>query len=154
MAPPVTLTSRAQPLAGAELAEPIKPVAKVVYVCDDIVRDPDTGKIGLLNLWDSVQVPAGESFPFRLPKVSVFVWWRDGYGRVRTRIDIVEAATGNVVRRTRDGMLDFGARSTSVFARYKLNNCIFAEAGYYYIELYCQNDFVDDQVIRVLPPEE
>jgi hypothetical protein len=134
------------------MAEPIKPVAKAVYVCDDVISDPQTGKVSVLNLWDSVLVPVGGSFPYRLAKVCLFAWLRGGLGKVSTRIDIVQASTGNVIRRTNDCMIEFEARSTSVFARYKLENCVFPESGVYIIELYCQNDFVDDQVIRVFSP--
>jgi hypothetical protein len=131
---------------------PIKPVAKVVYVCDEAVSDPHSGKVSLFNLWDTVRVPAGGSFPYRLAKISVFAWWRDGLGKVRTRIDVVQASTGDVLRRTGDCVLDFQTKTASVFARYKLADCVFPEPGYYYIELYCEDEFVDDQIIRVLPP--
>ena len=136
------------------MVEPIKPVAKSVYVCDDAVGDPQTGKVSLINLWDAVRVPAGRGFPYCLSKICLFAWWRDGFGKVRTRIDIVLASTGNLVRRTSDCIIDFETWTASVFARYKLENCVFPEAGFYYIELFCNDEFVDDQIIRVLPPEE
>jgi hypothetical protein len=134
------------------MTEPIKPVAKVVYVCDDVIADPQTGKVSLFNLWDTIRVPAGGSFPYCLAKVCVFAWWRDGLGNVRTRIDIVEASTETVIRRTGDCVIDFEDRTTSVFARYRFENCVFPAPGYYYVELYCEDEFVDDQIIRVLPP--
>ena len=135
------------------MAESVKPVAKSVYVCDDVIRDPQTGKLSLFNLWDAIRVPTGMGFPYCLAKICVFAWWRDGNGKVRTRIDLVQASTGNVIRRTSDCMIDFEARTASVFARYKLENCVFPEPGFYYIELYCEQEFVDDQIIQVLPPE-
>jgi len=36
-----------------------------------------------------------------------------------------------------------------VFARYKLENCVFPAPGYYSVEVYCEGEFVDDQIIRV-----
>jgi hypothetical protein len=135
------------------MAEPIKPVAKAIYVCDDVVSDAQSGKVSVLNLWDAVLVPAGASFPYCLARLCVFAWLRDGFGKVKTRIDIVQASSGNVVRRTNDCVIEFEARATSMFTRYKLENCIFSKPGYYFIELYCQNDFVDDQVIRVYSRE-
>jgi hypothetical protein len=136
------------------MAAHIKPIAKVVYVCDDVVRDPESGKVSLLNLWDTVRVPTDGEFPYCLAKLSVFAWWRDGLGNMRTRIDIVQAETAKVIRRTKDCMIDFRARPASVFARYKLENCLFPAPGYYYVELYCENEFGDDQIISLLPPEE
>jgi hypothetical protein len=45
------------------MAQPVKPVAKVVYVCDDVVRDNQSRKVSLLNLWDVVRVPENGTFP-------------------------------------------------------------------------------------------
>ncbi|MCI0460540.1 MAG: hypothetical protein L0Z62_26600 [Gemmataceae bacterium] len=132
------------------MAEPVRPVAKRVYVCDDVIGDPSSGKVNLFNLWDAVRVPADASFPYSLAKVCVFVWWRDGFGKVRTRVDIVQASTETVIRRTRDCILDFEQRTDSVFARYKIENCTFPEPGYYYVEVYCEGEFVDDQILRVV----
>lgn len=126
-----------------------RPVAKSVYICDDVVHDPHSGKVSLLNLWDAIHVPAGMEFPYCLAKVCVFTWWCSGLGKIRTRIDLVQASTGNVIRRTKDCIIDFPIRTASVFARYRFENCTFPDPGFYYIELFCQDEFVDDQVIEV-----
>lgn len=131
------------------MAESVRPVAKRVYVCDDVIGDPSSGKVNLFNLWDAVRVPSDASFPYPLAKVCVFVWWRDGLGKVRTRVDIVQASTETLIRRTRDCILDFEQRTDSVFARYRIEKCTFPEPGYYYVEVYCEGEFVDDQIIRV-----
>ena len=132
------------------MAEPVKPVAKCVYVCDDVIGDPSSGKVTILNLWDAVRIPPSEVLPYRLGKLCVFVWWRDGFGKVTSRIDIVQASTGTIVRRTRDCLIGFERRTDSVFARYMIDDCTFPELGYYYVEMYCEGEFVDDQLIRVI----
>src|SRR5580704_8556090 len=71
---------------GQLMPVPVKPVAKRVYVCDDVVGDPSTGKVTLVNLWDAVRLPPDATFPYSLAKLCVFVWWRDGAGKVKTRI--------------------------------------------------------------------
>jgi len=131
------------------MAEPIRPIAKRVYVCDDVVGDPATGKVNLFNLWDAVHVPSDGVFPYCLAKLCVFVWWRDGFGNVKTRVDIVQAATGMLIRRIKDCILDFEQRTDSLFARYRIENCTFPEPGYYFLEVYCEGEFVDDQIIRL-----
>jgi hypothetical protein len=133
------------------MAGPVKPVAKSVYVCDEVVGDPATGKVSLFNLWDTVRLPPGSPFPYCLAKLCVFVWWRDGLGKLKSRIDVVQASTGTVLRRTGDCILDFEERTSTIFARYRLEICTFPEAGNYYVEVYCQDEFVDDQLIQVIP---
>ncbi len=132
------------------MPSPVIPVAKSVYVCDEVVRDPTSGKVSVLNLWDTVGPPAGTTFPYALAKVCIFAWLRGGRGRVRSRIDIVQASTDTLVGRTADFVLDFTIRTTH-FANYRLNRFPFPEPGYYYVELYCEGQFIDDQVVRILP---
>ncbi len=131
------------------MAPPIKPVAKMVYICDDVLRDPNSGKVSLLNLWDTVRIPVGSSFPYCLPRVCAFVWWRDGFGKVRTRVRLVQAFTDDMIRELDECIVDFPTRPRAAFARYKFENCVFPESGYYHIEVYCEDEFVDDQIIQV-----
>src|SRR5580692_9923183 len=98
------------------MAQPVKPVAKMVYVCDDVVRDPQSGKVSLLNLWDTVRPPPGSVFPYCLAKVCVFAWWRGGFGKVSTHIEIADAASGELVRQTRNWVIEFADRSQSEYA--------------------------------------
>jgi hypothetical protein len=133
------------------MAELVKPVAKQMYVCDDVVSDPASGKVSILNLWDTVRIPTHKTFPYQLAKVCVFVWWRDGSGKVRSGIDVVQAANAKLVRRTKDYILEFTNRFDSLYARYKVEKCVFPEPGYYLVELYCEDEFVDDQMIHVIP---
>ncbi len=129
----------------------VKPIAKVLYVCDEAVRDPQTGKMSLHGLWDAVRVAEGGLFPYRLGKICVFAWFRDGLGSVNTRVFVVQASTEVVIRQTNEFTLTFAKRTASVFAKYNVNNCLFPAPGDYYVELYCEGEFVDDQVIQVLP---
>jgi hypothetical protein len=132
------------------MVSPVIPVVKSLYVCDDVARDPSSGKVSVLNLWDTVRPPPGATFPYSLAKLCVFAWMREGRGRVRSRIDIVQAVTHALIGRTADCVLDFTLRTTH-FARYRFAGFRFPEPGYYYVELYCENAFIDDQVVRVLP---
>ena len=134
------------------MAEAVRPVAKCVYICDDVMVDSASGKVNLFNLWDAIRVPPDGAFPYCLPRLCVFVWWRDGLGKPKSRIDIVQASTGTLVRRTKDCILNFEQRTDSVFARYKLENCTFPAPGFYFVEVYCEGEFVDDQLLRVIPP--
>lgn len=131
-------------------SQPVKPVAKSVYICDDVIAEPTSRKVTVINLWDTVRVPITESFPSSLVKLVVFVWWRDGLGKVKTRVEIVQAATQTIIKRTTVCVLEFNERNSTVYGVYRLSNCDFPEPGYYYIEVYCEDQFVDDQIIHVV----
>jgi hypothetical protein len=128
----------------------VKPVAKCIYVCDDVIADPVSGKVSLLNLWDTVRVPADRGFPYTLGKICVFVWWRDGAGEIRTRVEIADATSDERIHETQTFVLRFQQRTGTIFARYLIAGCTFPHAGNYVVEVYCEDEFVDDQLIRVL----
>ena len=129
------------------MAQPILPILKSVYICDDVVDT--TGKVSLLNLWNAVRVPTDAAFPYTLGKLCVFAWLRGGQGKVKTRVDIVRASTGMLIHKTPDFLIHFVERNTSVFAKYKIERCQFWQPDDYHVEFYCEDDFIDDQVIRV-----
>jgi hypothetical protein len=127
-----------------------KPVAKAICLCDDVVSDPLTGKVSLLNLLDTVRVPVGRGFPIVLPKISVFSWLRDGRGKIGSHVDVVQGTSNKVIRRTQQYILNFEERGHALWARFKLLNLSFPAPGYYWVELFCEGDFMDDQVLHVV----
>ena len=61
------------------MADDPLPVVKGVYVCDDVLADPASGKVSLLNAFDAVR--PSSAFPFVLGKMTVVVALRGGAGR-------------------------------------------------------------------------
>jgi hypothetical protein len=126
------------------------PVGKILYVCDDVIADPVSHKPSILNLWELVRVPRAASFPFTLGKMCVAALMRDGDGEVRFRVDLVQADTNEVARRSQDYAVRFIDRQRSTLVVIRLNNVTFPEPGTYLVELFCEGVFVDDRLISVL----
>jgi hypothetical protein len=135
------------------MAGAIRPVLKGVYVCDDVVGNPAGGKPMVVNLWDTVRVPIGQTFPFALAKLCVFAWLRGGRGRVRFRVEIVRSANGERVGHPRIFGHEFTDPNRSLYGRFMLTGVTFPAAGRYTVEFYCDDEFLDDQVVRVVGPE-
>ncbi len=137
----------------------VVPTAKAVYICDEAVRDVGSGKITLVNLWDPIRPGRGSTFPYRLPRMCVFAWLRDGEGPAWFRVDIVDIAADALCHRSRHYRIDIPARNVSVYASFRIQDIPFPRPGSYLVELYRtldassgQWDFVDDQIIRVHQP--
>ena len=130
----------------------ISPVVKGVYVCDEVLTDPVSGKVSLLNSFITMRPPDG--FPFELAKLSVFIGLRGARGQARLRVEIVQAATNVTVFRTPDRPVNFFDPLVTVYARFRLEQLRFAEPGRYTVEVFSDGDFLDDEVITVLPVPE
>jgi hypothetical protein len=125
------------------------PVAKKIFVCDDVIIDPVSRKASALNLWDTVRV-RNHDFPFSLDKVCVFALFRGGLGEIPIHIEIARADSGDVLRRSAELILEFRDRTKRYDARVMLEGIVFPCPGTYIVELYCNHVFVDDQPIRVV----
>ena len=127
----------------------IIPVVKKIFVCDDVIGDPVSGKASVLNVWNAIRVPS-HSFPYALGKVCVFAQFRGGVGAISTHVEIVQANTGKLVRRSKAFVLSFVDRTISFRTKIELEDVVFPAAGVYFVEMFCNHQFVDDQPIRVI----
>ena len=131
----------------------LKPVLKGVYVCDDVVGNPVGGKPMIVNLWNAIRVPRGESIPYTLKKLCVFAWLRGGRGRVTFRVEVVSSETGFRIGQARFFGYEFTNPNATLYGRFMLEDVTFPAPGIYTVEFFCDGEFLDDQPIQVLPSE-
>jgi hypothetical protein len=127
----------------------ILPVAKLLYVCDDVIRDPSSGKVSVLNLWEAVRVSA-DDFPYALGKLCIFAQFRGGLGEVPFHVEIMTADFSELIRQQAKFSVSFRDRLTTYHVKCKLTDVSFPSPGTYIVALFCNNEFVDDQPIRVV----
>src|SRR5947208_3669481 len=94
----------------------LNPFGKVVYLCDDLLRDPASGKTHFLGIFDDVVPPPSGSYPFRLGTMCVVAQLTGGAGRVTVHVEVVEGATQRLVRRAGPFSLTFATRHQVVTA--------------------------------------
>jgi len=126
---------------------PINPTGKVVYLCDEVLQDPASGKVSLLGIFDDAVPPPGAGYPFRLGRVCVAAQLVGGSGSVPVRVEIVEGTTRNLVRTAGPFTIKFPTRHRVVTVCVRLLNVVFPAAGVYFVELYSQGTFLDDRVL-------
>jgi hypothetical protein len=127
----------------------LMPVLKGIYVCDDVVGNPAGGKPMIVNLWDTRWVTPTEAFPVRVAKLCVFAWIRGGRGRLTFRVHVVGARTGEVIGSSPPHELNLTHPNLSVYAKFMITDFPFPEPGRYFVELFCEGEFLDDQPIQI-----
>lgn len=133
------------------MAGALAPVLKGVYICDDVIGNPVGGKPMIVNLWNAMHVPQGETTPYTLKKLCVFVWLRGGRGKTTFRIEIVRCDTGERLGRARFFEHEFTNPNETLYGRFMLENVTFPVQGEYTVEFFSNGVFFDDQPIRVIP---
>lgn len=123
------------------------PLAKSVYICDDILVDPVRVKPHLIGILNSIRPP---TFPHILKKLNVFAQMRGGSGRVECIVRVVNAADGSVVFESSPHAMSFSDRLETQYFILRVTNVGLQKPGEYWVELWCEGVFLDDAVLQVL----
>jgi hypothetical protein len=127
----------------------VNPTGKLLYVCDEVLHDPVSGKISYLGIFDDVVVPPASAVPFGLGRMCVAAQLVGGAGSLPVHVEVVEGATQSLVRRAGPFSVNFPSRHQVVTVCVRLLQIDFPSAGVYFVELYCQGAFLDDRTLRV-----
>lgn len=132
------------------MAAPVLPVAKALYLCDEILEDPVSRKVSLLGALNAVRPQGVPPFPHRQQQLCVVVQLTGGSGEVRAHVEVIQAATGLTIHTTQEHRIRFASRNAIVYANFRLRDVVFPESGAYFVEFYCQETFLDDRVLYLL----
>jgi hypothetical protein len=127
-----------------------RPTAKKVLLCDDVVYDSTLGKPSVLNIFNTIRVPADQAFPYRIKKFGVFAAMRDGLGSVNVYVQFVRTSDMRVVRQTQPVVFDFPSRAFTVYAVLRFADILIPGPETYFVEMYCDDELIDDQPLQIV----
>lgn len=122
----------------------IVPVAKVIYICEEV--DSEYGKTNLYGLFNAIR-PA--VFPHTQDSFCVFAQLAGGLGDVPIHFDIRRAADGWLVHTTAVHTLHFARRSQVMQIAITISDLVFETPGVYLVELFCDNVWVGDVTLEL-----
>ena len=122
------------------------PIAKALYLCDDVLSDPARGKPHLIGVLNAIRVPA---FPHTLPQLCVFARLIDGFGDVRCRVEVSRASDRSLIYRSPERVLIFPDRHQTRYYILRMQQVRCPAAAEYWVEFFCNDEFVDDAVLRL-----
>ncbi len=138
------------------MADPL-PVVRHMIVCEDIPTDPaNPRRVTLVNLLSSIRSQSQPPFPFRCPKLCVYIQRTECRGVAEVRLQIEQADTQTITFRTPPRKASFGNDPLKVFRMtFRHRDCTFPSAGLYWVQL-CYNDSVicEEPLSTTAPPIE
>ena len=72
----------------------VLPVAKALYVCDDLISDSSSNKFLIVGACNAVRLPKDAAFPYVLNKLCIFAQLVGGINSATACINVVQASTG------------------------------------------------------------
>ena len=127
----------------------IIPTAKALYLCEEVDVESDS-----FNLYALLDFLRPRAYPHTQPSFVCFAQLRGGLGDVRCHIDVRRADDYRLVRNTNALSVNFPDRGALARLVAHLDGCIFESPGLYLVELYCDNTWVADTVLRLREAQE
>src|SRR5262249_25315073 len=104
----------------------VLPVAKALYLCDEVLEDPSSRKVHFLGVFNAIRSP--DVLPLQLGQLCVFVQLVGGIGDVPMHVEIVKPDTDEVIYEFPEQHLRFPTRHSTVSACFRIRNCTFAQS--------------------------
>src|SRR5262245_30016590 len=114
----------------------MNPTGKVLYVCDEVLQDPTSGKFSFLGIFDEVVVPPAVGYPFQLGRICVAAQLVGGSGPVSMHVEVVEGTKQDLVRQAGPFTVSFPTRQQIVTVCFRILDVLFPAPGAYFVELY------------------
>jgi len=123
------------------------PVAKALYLCDNILADVTRVKPHLVGVLNAFRPPA---FPHVIPQLCVFAQLVGGHGDVRCVVRVVNAQTRDVAYQSTERVIRFDDRLQTRYFSLRLAQVTVHAPGEFWVEFHCNGQFVDAAVLRIL----
>src|SRR5258708_19870356 len=118
-------------LLEVNLAEPIRPFARALYLCETVIGYED-GKVDLYNIFDAIRPT---EYPYSLQHFCVFAQLAGGLGDVPCFVDIVFRPRNELIRTTETRPLQFPTREVVKKLVLKIQTSPFQQPGDYLFHL-------------------
>ena len=116
------------------------PVIRGLYLA--VVATPkEDAQIDLIGVFNSLSV---DGFPHRMNEFCLYAQLTDGFGDIAAFAEISEAETGRLVHKTGEYRLHFSSRLQVVQLLLRVRGVQFSKPGVYFVDLYCDNNYLAD----------
>jgi hypothetical protein len=123
------------------------PVAKALYLCDDILSDAARVKPHLIGVLNAIRPPA---FPHTIARLCIFAVLVGGYGDVRCRVRVVNAHNREVAYESPLRTIRFDDRLQTRYYAHRLEQITISAPRAFWVELTCNDEFIDDASLHIL----
>lgn len=127
------------------------PFALAMVVCDNIHRDPGTGKHFLLGCFSVIQA---KEFPAIHPLLALYVSVTNGHGTVPFRVQLIDANEEREPIVMVENDVEFSDPRIVVDIHFTFGDLNFVEPGEYRFQLFASNEFLMERRVLVAQPKQ
>ena len=119
-----------------------------MLLCDDVLHGPEgTGNVHLMNVFTAIRPRSG--FPHVQGGFTIFLQCVGGVGEMALRILVRSGTTDEPVFGSAERRVPIRDRLQPVRVVFRFENCWFPSAGVYFVEGYCNGQWIADQRLQL-----
>lgn len=123
------------------------PALNAMLVCDQVIRDAISGKFSLIGIFERVWA---QSFPTRLPRVSIYAKITDAQGEYQFRLALVRLDSNEEIGSNTTPPVSIPDRLAPYDLVFELHDLVLPAEGRYEFRLYADDQFVGQKSFEVM----
>ncbi|MHC4550930.1 MAG: DUF6941 family protein [Planctomycetota bacterium] len=129
---------------------PPLPSVKAILVCDQIIHEYGTNKKSLIGIFEDIHLT---NFPFRYPRVAVYVNLTDAHGKYSLGLKLIDSSDGSELGRGFTPGVDIDSPLRTCEFALQIQNLIFRKPGAYEFQVYANDELLATKAFNVKKAE-
>ncbi|MGH7163537.1 MAG: DUF6941 family protein [Planctomycetota bacterium] len=125
---------------------PPRPSVKAVLICDQIIHEHGTNKKSLIGIFQDIH---SAQFPFRYPKIGVYVNLTDAQGSYVLELRLVSGADGSEIGRGQTSPVEIASPLLTVEFALQIQNLLFQTPGFYEFQVFANGELLSTRAFHV-----
>jgi hypothetical protein len=123
-----------------------RPSVKAILICDQIIHEYGTNKKSLIGIFEDIHLA---KFPFRYPRIAVYVNLTDAHGKYVLELRLVSASDGSEIGRGRTPEVEIDSPLRTCEFALQVQNLVFKHAGVYEFHVLANDDLLATKAFHV-----
>jgi len=125
---------------------PPRPTVKAILISDQIIHEYGTNKKSLIGIFQDIHV---SRFPFRYPRIAVYVNLTDARGKYVLELKLLDASDGADLGHGRTPPVSIDSPLRTCEFALQIQNLVFQKAGMYEFQIFANDDLIATKSFHV-----
>lgn len=129
------------------MAQLVLPRVQAMIICDAVIESEE--EVDVYNLSGVRSVMDAPILPALRPRMCVFLQMSGHRGEARCRVGVRSSKTDAIIYQTKAKLITFEEPTIVMPVVFRLRNCVFPEAGLYYVDVLHDEKLIGERRLQV-----
>jgi hypothetical protein len=125
---------------------PPRPTVKAILISDQIIHEHGTNKKSIIGIFQDIHV---SQFPFRYPRIAVYVNLTDARGKYILELKLLNASDGTEIGHGRTPPVSIDSPLRTCEFALQIQNLVFQKAGMYEFQIFANDQLIGTKSFHV-----